>query len=78
MAGEPKVVLMTLKKDQFESLLGPLQELIAREMRRREESTAAQRIKWEDLEVMTLLGEGSFGRVKICRHTSNTRMGQPR
>ena len=29
------------------------QELIAREMKRREESTAVQKIKWEDLEVIT-------------------------
>ena len=34
-----------------------------------------EQIKWDDLETMVILGEGSFGRVKLCHHkpTSSVR-----
>jgi len=64
--------LMTLRKEEFESLLGPLQTLLEREVARREASEQFQKLKanirWEDLDVMTILGEGSFGRVKLTLH----------
>ena len=63
--------LFALSKSQFETLLGPMQGLLDRERKRRDaeaERAAAPSIKWDDLQVMVLLGEGSFGRVKLTLH----------
>ena len=67
--GEPCLV-MTLDKAAFESKLGALQVLVDRERRRGEaKATAASKvIAWSDLQLHAILGEGSFGRVKLVLH----------
>jgi len=67
--GEPCLV-MTLDKAAFESKLGALQVLVDRERRRGEaKATAASKaIVWSDLQLHAILGEGSFGRVKLVLH----------
>jgi len=64
--------LMKLGKDQFECLLGPLQKIMERDHKRREAAVKFQERKaqylWDDLDVRVILGEGSFGRVKLCLH----------
>jgi len=67
--GEP-AILMSLDKDNFEAQLGPLKELMEKENKKRDAAaTKAAKITWEELEVHSVLGEGSFGRVKLTLHT---------
>lgn len=71
---QSKVMLLTLEKEHFEALLGPLQVLLEKEMKRREarvhrKSTVdGKLIRWDDLEMLKVLGEGSFGRVYLTNH----------
>ena len=60
--------LMTLDKAAFERVLGPLQNLIAREVEQREAQAARLNrppISYSDLKEVAVLGEGSFGRVRL-------------
>jgi hypothetical protein len=75
VAAKTDCVLMRLGMADFKDILGRnLQEIIDDEIRHREElarqavAGASSGIKFADLELMTVLGEGSFGRVKLVRH----------
>ena len=64
------VQLMTLDKEAFERVLPPLQDLIARGIQEREEQAArAARptILFKDLKTVAVLGEGTFGRVRLVQ-----------
>jgi len=69
IATEP-TELMYLNKDEFESLLGPLQGVMDREIQRRDSqiqaATAANQVKWTELDIKHVLGEGSFGCVRLA------------
>jgi len=69
--------LLGLSKADFEELLGPLQSLIEKEAARREAEIKAKgstKYTWADLDMRTVLGEGSFGVVRIAVHKPS---GQP-
>lgn len=60
---------LTLARDKFVELLGPVQEVLNREANER--ATELQRqevISLDQLEVLQTLGSGTFGRVKLVRH----------
>ena len=62
---------MKLARHTFDKLLGPIHDILGREMQRREkEVERAKRdpIKFEDLQIMNILGVGTFGRVKMAIH----------
>eukprot|EP00966_Prymnesium_polylepis_P256108 5915994-Prymnesium_polylepis.1 len=62
---------MKLDKSTFEGLLGSMNEILERDMVRRErEAAKAQRpkIKMNELKQLTILGVGTFGRVKLVIH----------
>ena len=64
------VQVMTLDKEAFERVLPPLQDLISRGVAEREEQAArAARptIQQKDLRTITVLGEGTFGRVRLVQ-----------
>ena len=63
--------LIGLSKDDFEALLGPLQAIIEQENANREaelKAASATKFKWDDLDMRQVLGEGSFGVVRIAVH----------
>lgn len=63
--------LIGLTKADFEALLGPLQKIIEKETARREEELRRKtKVKylWNDLDPRQVLGEGSFGVVRITVH----------
>ncbi len=79
-------VCLTLTKPEFESMLGPLQGLIAkvdqrrnRELKEKVETgvkqTAPVSKKYvkslADLKVIRTIGTGTFGRVKLCQHKAS-------
>ena len=72
-SGAEPAVLMSLGKATFEAQLGPLKDLLEAEAAKRERVARARspatRVQWADLEIHAVLGEGSFGRVKLARHT---------
>jgi cGMP-dependent protein kinase len=58
-------------RESFTSILGPLQDLIDAEVKRRERAAEVSKKpqpKWEDLELRRILGVGTFGRVKLVLH----------
>jgi CRP-like cAMP-binding protein len=62
--------LMTLDKNAFERVLPPLQDLIARGIAEREEQAARAarpKILFKDLKTIAVLGEGTFGRVRLVQ-----------
>ena len=62
--------LMTLDKAAFERALPPLQDLIARGIAEREEQAARAarpKILFKDLKTVAVLGEGTFGRVRLVQ-----------
>ena len=66
-----EVELMCLPKETFEALLGPMQKLIDREISRRDrerEQMSQPKIAWSDLDLRQVLGEGSFGSVRLALH----------
>eukprot|EP00908_Phaeocystis_cordata_P026034 Transcript_8509.p2 GENE.Transcript_8509~~Transcript_8509.p2 ORF type:complete len:482 (+),score=294.80 Transcript_8509:1140-2585(+) len=66
------VVCMSLDRKTFNSLLGPLRALLERETAKRKkaaEKAAKPIINIGDLKLMTILGVGTFGRVKLVLHT---------
>jgi len=67
-----ELVCMKLDRDTFTSLLGSMQDILERDMLRRErEAAKAQRpkIQYAELEQRAILGVGTFGRVKLVVHT---------
>ena len=63
---------MCLDRPTFEAVLGPLQQLIDKEVARREGMSLRAKQPppaWSDLEVRRLLGCGTFGRVRLVLHT---------
>jgi len=67
--------VMKLSRASFVALLGPMDEIIRREAERREyESRRAMRrgeIHMEDLKTLSILGVGTFGRVKLVLNTAD-------
>ena len=63
------VELLALEQAEFEELLGPLQDIMNREAEnRKKKMTHEIQMNFEDLEILTTLGTGTFGRVKLVRH----------
>ena len=66
--------LMCLPKHKFEQLLGPLQGVIDREVKRRDSQlrdvAKANQIGWNELDMRQVLGEGSFGCVRMALQKS--------
>jgi len=63
--------LMKLGKEEFDKALGPLANILekARMERDREiEREKKPKMRWDDLQMISMLGEGSFGRVKLMLH----------
>jgi len=63
--------LMGLDKKRFDEVLGSLQDILEKERIQREkeaERAASPKVQWADLKEITMLGEGSFGRVKLMLH----------
>jgi len=66
---EGGVVCFACDRQVFTALLGPLQALIDREVKRREDqANRPDRPKFTDLELRRILGVGTFGRVKLVVH----------
>ena len=64
--------LMLLTKTTFEALLGPMQKMLEREANRREKQrleVSEAKIAFADLDLRQVLGEGSFGSVRLAIHT---------
>ena len=62
---------MKLDRATFNSLLGSMNDILQRDMQRRErEAAKAQRpkIQMHELKQLTILGVGTFGRVKLVVH----------
>jgi len=60
--------VMKLGRGTFQALLGPMDEIIRREAKRREQElvrAARPEVRMEDLKVLSILGVGTFGRVKL-------------
>lgn len=83
---EVDTVCLTLTKPEFESMLGPLQGLIAkvdqrrnRELKEKVETGARKAAppakkyvkNLADLKIIRTIGTGTFGRVKLCQHKSS-------
>ncbi|KAG8457396.1 hypothetical protein KFE25_011327 [Diacronema lutheri] len=72
-------VLMRLGMADFRAILGKnLQDIIDEEIRQREDLArqavvGATGLAFHDLELLSVLGEGSFGRVKLVRHRPTNR-----
>ena len=66
--------LMCLPEHKFEQLLGPLQGVIDREVKRRDSQlrdvAKANQIGWNELDMRQVLGEGSFGCVRMALQKS--------
>jgi len=63
--------LLALKKADFEKILGSMEKLIAREVAKRDkerQELASPTIAYADLDVKMVLGEGSFGSVRLAIH----------
>jgi len=66
---EGGVVCFACDRQVFTALLGPLQALIDKEVKRREDqANRPDRPKFTDLELRRILGVGTFGRVKLVVH----------
>jgi len=64
-------VCMTIDRVAFTKILGPMNDLMTREADKRQtEAEAAQKasIKLSELKMMSILGVGTFGRVKLVLH----------
>ena len=63
--------LMALSRPAFEKLIGPMHAIIDREVAKRDAErlrVAGGRVKWEELHLTQILGEGSFGCVRLATH----------
>ena len=67
-AAQDNLQLLGLNKSNFEVLLGPRKGILDREKSRREDISAKASIKIDDLQVIGMLGEGSFGHVQLTKH----------
>lgn len=64
-------VCMELGRDKFNEILGSIDDIINREATKRErEAQAAARpsVEYKDLEQRSILGVGTFGRVRLVKH----------
>ena len=69
IVADGRVQLMTLDKDKFETVLGPLQELIDAQIRRRDAAARfAGKLSLSDLKQVGPLGEGTFSKVQLVQH----------
>lgn len=67
-----EVECFTLSQAKFNAILGPLQSLLERQADERKLRLALQTtMTFDDLEVLTTLGTGTFGRVKLVKHREN-------
>jgi len=70
-----KTELLCISKTDFEALLGPLQALVdaveSRDKELGEGSSSTVGVRWVDLQIKMVLGEGSFGCVKLVVHTAS-------
>ena len=69
-----------MSRDAFTKLLGPLKDLTAtsekrkKDMDRRASGMGLEKsIKFSDLEIMSFLGMGTFGQVKLVKHRPSGR-----
>ena len=81
MKGEPRMATVTalvdttcmeLDRETFNSILGPLNDIMSRDAERRlkeAESMKRPEVLYSDLRVHNVLGVGTFGRVKLVVHT---------
>jgi len=60
--------LMMLSKATFEKILGPMQVLLDRIAEQDKEREKMGGVAWSDLDVRMVLGEGSFGSVRLAIH----------
>ena len=68
---EAAVTCYMCTREAFTGILGPLQDLIDAEVKRREraaDTAKAPMPQWKDLELRRILGVGTFGRVKLVLH----------
>jgi len=73
MAADDVVTLYKLDKDQFERVLPPLSEIIDAMAAEREEMAARNarpKIAFKELKLITVLGEGTFGRVRLVQYVN--------
>lgn len=66
---------MELDRDTFNSLLGPMNEILSRVAAARAKEAEEQKkdeIDFSDLRVLNILGVGTFGRVKLVVHEGNS------
>jgi serine/threonine protein kinase/CRP-like cAMP-binding protein len=64
-------IVMSLDRDTFTELVGSMNDVLVRETERRQrqiERAKRPPIRLDDLELMKVLGVGTFGRVKMVRH----------
>ena len=64
--------LMGLDKSKFDAVLGPLEAILQKERLQREREAERQKkppMQWANLQEVSMLGEGSFGRVRLMLHT---------
>ena len=67
------VKCLTMTKKTFEDVMGPVQEVLNRQMGQRRamwarEKDSAKNLKMSDLKMLRILGQGTFGRVALVRH----------
>ena len=60
--------VLTLTRLSFENRLGSLKDIMAEEVKRKEETSAVQALKYEDLDIYRVIGFGQFGKVHIVQH----------
>ena len=60
--------VLTLTRLSFENRLGSLKDIMAEEVKRKEETSAVQALKYEDLDIYRVIGFGQFGKVHVVQH----------
>ncbi|GBG25064.1 cGMP-dependent protein kinase 1 [Hondaea fermentalgiana] len=75
VATSEELVCLTMDRDAFEKLLGPLQKIMKRELDQRDDeinevvkkqvALVEESLKLSDLKILQTLGTGTFGRVKL-------------
>jgi CRP-like cAMP-binding protein len=69
-AEDGPLVCYTIGRATFGSVLGSMRDLLDQVVKRREEDAKRPKPpKWADLELRRILGVGTFGRVKLVKHT---------
>jgi len=73
VANDDNVCLLTLKKEQFEEMLGPLQRRLDAVARERD-ATFHPKIVHTELRPVAIIGQGSFAEVKLVKHVNDNRV----